>query len=756
MNEVELERLVVRLIGDGSSYQSMMQQAGKAAEQGAEQAKKAAITLEAVQSRLEGVGSAFLKAASAVGISVGFWSAFQAFEDMERSVIKMNSAIQQNGGDVAQVTAQYLEFAKSIQATTTLGKGQIMGLLSQAETMGFTGDIAQRLVTQSIGLAGATDMTEQHAMTLAIALERGNVQMLRRVPQLRGIHSETELVTRAQELMNIGLRNQEAFANTTSGKIQKLQNSMKGLTKEVGALISDAIRPAVEWLQSAADWFNKLEPAAKQAITWALGIAAALVMIGPAMTALAPIMTALKTGLLLPFKALFGIFSLFTVKIALIVLVVGLVVQAFGGFEVVFANLKTWGMEAFVAIEFGFSHFGQVAEFVWTSIKLGALVVWESLKHFFSVTAPEMWSNFVIGWMTFWTNAYNWTMTVMGNLGSNIVSIFSNLPGLITGAVRWDQVWRPLTDGFTEAVSEFPNMTALQIGEVEAQLTEEWQRQGQALGASFQEFRARRLAEMGRARTEAERGGMAIGDAMGKGLHKETSKIQAALSGSAEALSRMAAMKDRLEGKGGGGGGGPITPIAPRAPGGLLGGLGGILGNLDNFFRPIADAFENGWNATCEFFRNTWTNVLSFFQGTWETLWNSFPDVWTELMTEILDGIHRMTGGAIGVARAQGPNAINPETLGRNRLAQTAIQFQQTLENWDTRLQNPLTILDANIHSGLSNVTREEFENLLDRRRSIEDAPTTQEAQRLFREMNQYLAQIARRPGANIVNLDLP
>lgn len=47
-----------------------------------------------------------------------------------------------------------------------------------------------------------------------------------------------------------------------------------------------------------------------------------------------------------------------------------------------------------------------------------------------------------------------YTGTVFSNLGSNIVSIMKNLPGLIKGTVKWGDVWKPLSDGFESTAKE--------------------------------------------------------------------------------------------------------------------------------------------------------------------------------------------------------------------------------------------------------------------------------------------------------------
>jgi hypothetical protein len=62
----------------------------------------------------------------------------------------------------------------------------------------------------------------------------------------------------------------------------------------------------------------------------------------------------------------------------------------------------------------------------------------------------------------FWTNTFT-------NLFGNIGSIFANLKDLITGEIDWDDVWKPLTDGFKkqafeELPKQFPKLKSLSEG----------------------------------------------------------------------------------------------------------------------------------------------------------------------------------------------------------------------------------------------------------------------------------------------------
>lgn len=619
MTTDELGRLIVRLMGDATSYMKMCGDAAKAAQDTAKEVKKSADTLEALKGKLEGVGSSFLKAAGVIGISAGFWQSFNSFSAMEKDIIRMNAAIEQNGGSIEELTARYKSFAGQIADATTIGRGQTMGLLRMAESQGFSGEKAEQMARQAIGLAGASDESADSMMRVVFALERGNVQMLRRIPQLRGIRSETELVSRAQALMQQGMKIQEQLANTTEGKITRLGNSMKGLTKEIGAVVADGIRPVVEWLQTAANWFNSLNPSIKRVIVVTLAVAGALALIGPAIAAITPLIGPMLIGFKLVAALVGGIFTIAFIKFiaigAIVVIAVIAIVKALGGFEKVWDYIKNAAQTAMIAIEFGLANISTIAAFVWLSMRLKFMQAMGEIKHFFTNTIPELGSWFINHWQGVMTDFFNLSMTVTGNLATNIVNIISSIPDLITGATDWASVWRPLTDGFQSSISEFPNLTRREIDAVEEELNQEWQRQAIGLGQSFEQFRRQRLSQMNRAAADAGAQGEMIGNNLAHGVKHGTDKIEAALSGSAEALSRIAAMRERIAGGGpASGAGGSLS-----SPGGTRGGagVGNFLGNIDaainRMWERVQEGAANMWAAVTEFASSAWDSFANFF-----------------------------------------------------------------------------------------------------------------------------------------------
>lgn len=673
MTTDELGQLVVRLMGDATSYMKMLAESQRKTEETVRHIEKGVGVIEGLQGKLEKFGSVFLNAAGAAGLAIGFWKSFEAAEKMEEGMIRLNAAISQNGGDVVQLNKRYLEFAKSIQDVTTMSKGEVFNLLRRAETMGFTGDVAEKLARQSIGLAGATDMSAESAMRISVAIERGNPRMLMRVQELRMYRTDTEKMAAAQNLMSLGMRVQEQLAETTGGKIKRMQIVLASLGKEIGAVIADGIRPFVMWLEKALKKFNELDPKVRKVVTTVLALSAALVMLGPAVSIISslsgPLMAvfgfiaALPLGpILLIAVALGAVFAVITSltdawgdwqkmgEAAMMTVMAVLspmlfplytLISLLGGFESAWNMVKRGASDTWIAIQFGFKNFQRLASFVWTLFKLRGLQAFEEVKHFFTSTFPELTTWFLNHWQEVLTDFVNLGLTMTGNLATNIVNIITSIPDLISGAVNWEDVWRPLTDGFESAISEFPNLTTRQISEVESQLREQYAREELAIGQSFDQFRHEQLAVMNQAAAAAGHVGDRVNNELDKG-NKKAHKLDAALFGSAEALSRIAAQRDRLTA------GGVGSLRTPSSSGGAhgAGGGGSILGTIDTVFNRLRDRLVeiaiNVWNAIKDWAFGVWTGISDWAVETWNGIVATIEDFWEDLpanLQEVWDDI---------------------------------------------------------------------------------------------------------------------
>jgi hypothetical protein len=623
---VALEPLVVQLLGDGRAYQQMLGDAQRQTQQAAQQVEAAGARMSA------GFGlnlRTIAQGLAALGLGTLGQQAFSGFAAAEAASLKLNAALQANGRDVQRVRADYDQFAAAIQKVTTTDDDAVIGMLQVAESLGLTDNAAKRAVKNAVALAAAKGGEAESYLRVTTALEQGNTEMLGRfLPTLKGIEDETQKAAAAQEMLARMFGVAEAEAQSAGGQIRQLGNEFGNLMEEAGAVVAQFLKPLIAGLRDAISWFQALDESTKQTIVVVAGLTAAFVALGPVLA---------TTGAILA-----TLFSPVTLAIGAIIAAIALWVDHMGGLEEAWAAVQEaavaawdwlepirnalaslWGAivegataawewvketalaaweaislgasvnweqirdfiaDAILFAEFTLRNFGQVAELVWTTLARDAVQAFNEIEHFFTQVLPALLSWFGRNWQDVFTDAFNFTTTVLSNLASNIVKILSNLPGLVAGTVSFGELWTPLTEGFTSALKELPDIPAREIGAVEQALTEEVNSLTRGLGESFEAFKASKqgklLDEEGQQKTvkDATNLGTQVGKVLGKGTKeatKELQKFEHALAGSAEAASRIAAFREsfRLDGKEGKGG-----PAAALAGAGGAGGGGGGAG----------------------------------------------------------------------------------------------------------------------------------------------------------------------------------
>lgn len=283
--ETELERLVVRLVGDGSEYQKMINQAATSTTQAAEKVQQAASRIEGFQKSVQGFASAAAQALGAIGLGGGLRGALAAFSEEEDALITLRAALKANNQEVENNIAAYQEFAATIQDTTTYGDEYVYSLLSQAINLRAVGDASRRAVTDALALGAASRTSAESAMRMTAAMAQGDIQramqFARMIPALRGIRDEQEFVTRYQALVNAGTETLGERARTATGRIQQMKNAMGDLMEQIGAIVADAIKPFLDGMKQLAKVLQMMSQEAKQAIVWVSALVAGFLLLGP-------------------------------------------------------------------------------------------------------------------------------------------------------------------------------------------------------------------------------------------------------------------------------------------------------------------------------------------------------------------------------------------------------------------------------------------------------------------------------------------
>lgn len=262
-NETELERLVVRLIGDTQHYMDSMKEAAEATQHAAHQIEDhthaigvAHITLgELVAHQIEHTVEKLKEMAQ---------ETLHAYMTHEVIHTKLHAILSANGRDVEALTEDYEAFAKQLGSTTTAGKGTILGLIQEAETMGLTGEAAKEAAKNVLALRAAGMPS---SMRLVARLGQGQAG---RMAMMFGINtqgmSEQEKVAAVMEKVHKARKLAEAELETLEGQTKKYEQALHGLEASYGQFMANAMRPYLEAKKEAVIWLRNVDDETKKAI----------------------------------------------------------------------------------------------------------------------------------------------------------------------------------------------------------------------------------------------------------------------------------------------------------------------------------------------------------------------------------------------------------------------------------------------------------------------------------------------------------
>lgn len=140
------------------------------------------------------------------------------------------------------------------------------------------------------------------------------------------------------------------------------------------------------------------------------------------------------------------------------------------------------------AIAYTINNLGTLFDMVGTAIAHAVVKTANEIEYVFADVIPTVLTWFADNWRDVLYDVATFTATVFRNIGGNVVDIFSNLPGLISGATAWEDVWTPLTDGFETTVKELPDIAARVAGDVEQSLADQLDQQRREFREGFNEY----------------------------------------------------------------------------------------------------------------------------------------------------------------------------------------------------------------------------------------------------------------------------
>lgn len=288
MNETELERLVVRLVGDMSQFVQTMKDAQAHTEKSS----------KGMQSALEAVGTAM----AALEVKHFLESSLHAWEEQEEAIIRTEAILRANGREVDDLSKDYQKFSSQMQEVTTQADEVTLALLGQAESYGVTRKAAKEAVQDAMAIATINKTSAESIIALTAAVKQGDMEramkLSRRVLQLRGVKDEEEFMDRYKKLVEAGTEAEHKLAETGGGRMKQFHNDLGDLKEQIGELTARIVGPLAQAGSALAKWAQGLPEWLKAGVVGlsSIGIGlATIAVVGPHVVhAIGAVITAVK------------------------------------------------------------------------------------------------------------------------------------------------------------------------------------------------------------------------------------------------------------------------------------------------------------------------------------------------------------------------------------------------------------------------------------------------------------------------------
>jgi TP901 family phage tail tape measure protein len=368
----------------------------------------------------------------------------------------------------------------------------------------------------------------------------------------------------------------ESFKN----QLKVVWNNVTVAAIVIGEMLAPALITMSGWIRDAVQWFGQLNPEIQKMAVYVAGGAA---LIGPALMAIGAFSLLAGAGL----RSLAGTLWLVT-----------------GGVKGLFGLIARHPFMAIIAVvaavasqfidwryvidlvSFSFSHLGEVSTYVWTGIQLAAVTAFDFMRDgAITFSATMVGAAHAVGGLfsSLWQNlragserAVNFIVAGWRAVKDplNFRSTFQReLADLNRNATQFVNLGQGTADAFNRGFSETVELLGgVGISQTQRDLRAEFAQQGEALGQSFEEWRAARGATAGAQTASgggiwslfneaisagggsvtaaAREAGAAVGSNFTEGAKGEMQKFDAVLFRSAEGMARLAGYSSRFFARG--------------------------------------------------------------------------------------------------------------------------------------------------------------------------------------------------------------
>lgn len=286
MNETELERLIVRLLGDSRGYREMNEEAIRSARATAGAVEREAMRVEAFGQATSRFFGAVTQSLAALGVVATGKQAFSAFAEAEAVSTKLDDTLKSLGGS-ANISRQRIEsFAQAMEKQTVAEDDAVVSMVQQALQMGALGDQSLLAVKNALALADGNDRAAQSFLRMTTMMAQGQevpALMLRRIsPELLNIKDAAERAAKAQEMMTKRFEGAKAMMDTSAGSLTVLKRDWNEFKEELGEFVAKGVQPVVKELTRVVEWMRSTTDETKKLIVQVGAATAAFLLLGPA------------------------------------------------------------------------------------------------------------------------------------------------------------------------------------------------------------------------------------------------------------------------------------------------------------------------------------------------------------------------------------------------------------------------------------------------------------------------------------------
>lgn len=415
---------------------------------------KASAAMQSVAKSMARMQAATVAYITATMSAQGLNKINEAYDKQADAVKKLNSALAIRGQQAASAGMQ--DFAKNMEKLTGVSDQTTLGLMQQAQSLGFATDKMDDAAKAAIGLAAATGKTaEQSLGDMKAALEGNFDAFVGLNPQIMYMRTNQEKLAAVMAIANQGLQQQSQDMGTVAGSGRRADSAMGSLMESFGKIIAP-IRVLINaGLQQLATTLDSLLVPIVQYATQVL-------------ENIGPIMEWVQGK---------------------VVAAINVMIGAFTFFEVIMTNL------------------GSVWEIVKASAELAMIKISESVMHTLTKVIPAYTMWFGENFINLIKDAFNGVIAVITNagriIGEMVYQIFAfiasggegGIEGLMSGLGEAASI--SLLDGFKSSLTSLPEIAERQLTQREKDLADKIGKVGGRLGQEFSDKMAERMVGVG-------------------------------------------------------------------------------------------------------------------------------------------------------------------------------------------------------------------------------------------------------------------